>query len=237
MIMVQIFDVLKNDLRLIFRDKSMLIMFFIPFIIVAICRLGVPRLTEFVPALPHYYWLIVAGFTSVTASTPAFLFGFIILDERDENIHNILRILPLPDNFILKSRILFIIFSGFIFSLFILVFNGLIQYGFFETVALAVLFSFIPPVLTFAVTAFARNKIEAAAMYKGLSLALFLPVIAYFVDGTWKYFFGIIPFFWTFEAFYLVGNTVKFLLSFLASFVFHTLVTFLLYRFYCKRIV
>lgn len=230
-------SILRNDLKLIFRDKSMLIMFFLPFIFVGICRLGVPYLAKFVPEIPQFYWLIVAGFSSVTASTPAFLFGFILLDERDENIHHILRILPLPENYILKSRILFIVFIGFIFSLFILVFNGLIKYNFFETVALAVLFSFIPPVLTFAITAVARNKIEAATMYKGLSTILFLPIIAFFVDGIWKYVFGIIPFFWTFEAIYFSGNTLKFILSFLVSFAFHSLVIYLLYRFYCKRIV
>jgi fluoroquinolone transport system permease protein len=233
--MKQLFTVLNNDLRLIFRDKSLLIMFFLPLIIVLLCREGVPYLTEFIPQIPRYYWIIVAGFTSVTASTPSFLLGFIILDERDENIHNILRILPLPQNFILKSRILFIIFLGFIFSLTILIFNGLVHYGFFETVALAVLFSFIPPVLTFAITAFARNKIEAATMYKGLSLVLILPVIAFFVDEIWKYFFGIIPFFWTFEAVYVTGNPLKFLFSFMVSFIFHSMVSILLYRIYCKK--
>ena len=134
------FSILKNDLKLIFRDRSMLIMFFLPFIIVAVCRLGVPIFTEMIPQLPHYYWLILAGFTSIAASVPSFLFGFVLLDERDENIHNILRILPLPENFILKSRILFIVFSGFIFSLFILVFNGLIKYNPVELIVLAVLF-------------------------------------------------------------------------------------------------
>jgi len=212
-------------------------MFFLPFIIVAVCRLGVPILTEMIPQLPHYYWLILAGFTSIAASMPSFLFGFVLLDERDENIHNILRILPLPENFILKSRILFIVFSGFIFSLFILIFNGLIKYSPVELIVLAVLFSFIPPVLTFAITAFARNKIEAAAMYKGLSLLLFSPVIAYFVDGAWKYLFGLIPFFWTYEVMYFIGNPLKFALSSAGSFVFHFVVSFMLYRIYCKRIV
>jgi len=235
--MKQIFSVLNNDLKLIFRDKILLIMFLFPLLIIALCREGVPYLTEFVPHIPNYYWIIVVGFTSVSASTPAFLFGFIILDERDENIHNILRILPLPQNFILKSRILFIVFLGFIFSLIILIFNGLVRYGFWETIALSVLFSFIPPVLTFAITAFARNKIEAATMYKGSSLVLFLPIIAFFVDETWKYFFGIIPFFWTFEAVYFTGNPMKFMLSFVVSFVFHFVVSFMLYRIYCKKIV
>ena len=89
------FKILHNDLKLILRDKSLLIMFFLPLIIILVCRIGVPELSEYVPAIKEYYWLIVAGLTSVTASTPAFLIGFILLDERDENIHTILKILPL----------------------------------------------------------------------------------------------------------------------------------------------
>ena len=74
-------------------------------------------------------------------------------------------------------------------------------------------------------------------MYKGLSLLLFSPVIAYFVDGAWKYLFGLIPFFWTYEAMYFTGNPLKFALSSAGSFVFHLVVSFMLYRIYCKRIV
>ncbi|HKI89218.1 MAG TPA: hypothetical protein VKA38_09330, partial [Draconibacterium sp.] len=90
------YEIVKNDLKLIFRDKSLLIMFIMPVVIVLLCRFGIPELVNTVPVLPGYYWLLVAALTLVTASTPSYLFGFILLDERDENVHTMLRILPVP---------------------------------------------------------------------------------------------------------------------------------------------
>lgn len=104
------FRVAKNDLKLIFRDKSLYIIFIVPFLMVLICRFGVSYLAGIISEIPDYYWLIVATFTSVVAATPSFLMSFILLDERDEYIHTMLKILPLPTNFILKSRIYFLIF-------------------------------------------------------------------------------------------------------------------------------
>ena len=62
-------------------------MFVVPVVIVLLCRFGIPQLEDIVPELSQYYWLIVAAFTSVTAAMPSFLIGFVLLDERDENIH------------------------------------------------------------------------------------------------------------------------------------------------------
>jgi fluoroquinolone transport system permease protein len=212
-------------------------MFIIPVAMVLICRLCIPRLSEIVPVLPDYYWLILASLTSVTASTPAFLIGFILLDERDENVHTILKILPLPTDFILKCRIFFMIFLGFIFSFFILFLNGLIRPDLWFIILLSLLMALIPPILTFSIISFAKNKIEAATMYKGLSMFLFLPVVAFFIQGGWHFLFGVIPFFWTYSAFQVVGDPLKFLMFFIISGSIHTVFIGILYRLYKRKIV
>jgi fluoroquinolone transport system permease protein len=212
-------------------------MFVIPVAVVLLCRLGVPSLKNMFPEMEEYYWLIVASLTSVTASTPSYLMGFIMLDERDENVHTLLRILPLPKNFILKSRSVFIVFLGFIFSVFILIFNGLIHFKILVIITVSILFALIPLFLTFAITAFAKNKIEAATMYKGLNIVLFLPMIAFFVRGIWKYLFGIIPFFWTFNALCYADEPLIYLASFTVSVFTHAIFTIVLYKIYSKKII
>ena len=229
------YEILKNDLKLIFRDKSLIIMFIMPGVIILLCQYGIPQLTAFVPVLPSYYWLIVAALTLVTASTPSYLFGFILLDERDENVHTILQILPIPVNFVLKIRIAFTVFMGFCFSLFILLFNGLIRFGLLPVLLISLLFALVPPVLTFSITAFAKNKIEAATLYKGLNIVLFIPVIAFFIRGETKYVFGIIPFFWTFETVHLNTLNLHFVVSFLLGLTLHIFLIWLLYKIYNKR--
>ena len=230
-----LFKIIKNDLRLIFRDKSLMVMFIVPVAVILLCRIGIPQLAEIVPDFPDYYWLIVACLTMVNATTPSYLFGFILLDERDENIHIMLRVLPVPENFILKSRVVFMVFMGYLFSALILLFNGLIHFHYYQILILPLLFALIPPVSTFAITAFAKNKIEAATLYKALNVLLFIPVVAFFIDGSSKILFKIIPFSWIFETVRLVSLNLQITISFILALTTNIFTAWLLYRIYKKR--
>ena len=230
-----LFKIIKNDLRLIFRDKSLMVMFIVPVAVILLCRIGIPQLAEIVPDFPDYYWLIVACLTMVNAATPSYLFGFILLDERDENIHIMLRVLPVPENFILKSRVVFMVLMGYLFSTLILLFNGLIHFHYYQIIILSLLFALIPPVSTFAITAFAKNKIEAATLYKALNVLLFIPVVAFFIDGVPKILFKIIPFYWIFETIRLVSLNLQIAISFLLALITNIFLAWLLYRIYKKR--
>ncbi len=229
------FEIIRNDLKLIFRDKSLMIMFVIPVAIILICRFGISQLAEIVPELPGYYWLIVASLTLVNAATPSYLFGFLMLDERDENVHIMLRVLPVPENFILKSRIGIMIVLGYLFSFLILAFNGLIHFPVLQIIIVSILFALIPPVLTFAITAFAKNKIEAATLYKGMNVLLFIPVIAFFVNGWLKCVFEIIPFFWIFDTLRLANLNRQFAVSFFLAILTNIFLAWVLYKIYNKR--
>ena len=146
-----------------------------------------------------------------------------------------LRILPVPANFILKTRIAFAVFLGFIFSLFILLFNGLKHFDLLPILLISILFALVAPVLTFAITALAKNKIEAATLYKGLNIILFAPIVAFFIRGELKYFFGIIPFFWTFEAIHIRALNFYFVISFIIALITHLFLIWLLYKMYIRR--
>jgi fluoroquinolone transport system permease protein len=228
-------SVMTNDLKLIFRDKSLFVMFIVPVAMIAICRFGIPPLTGLFPVLSNYHRLIVATLTTVTAATPSYLIGFVMLDERDENVHTIYRVLPLPGGYILRCRIVFMIIAGFVFSLLVLALNGVTTQGSLATLLSAFLFSLVPPVLTFTMVSFAHNKIEAATFYKGLNMALILPVVSFFVGGIWGWFFGIIPFFWTFKAFMAVAEPGLFALYFVVSAIFHFVLMIILFKVYQRR--
>ena len=227
--------IVENDLKLIFRDKSLMVIFIVPVAVILICRFGISQLAEIVPELPDYYWLIIASLTMVNAATPSYLFGFIMLDERDENVHIMLRILPVPENFILKSRIALMAILGYLFSVLIFLFNGLIHFHYYQVITNSLLFALVPPVSTFAITAFAKNKIEAATLYKALNVLLFIPVIAFFVDSGLKVLFKFIPFFWIFETVRLSNLNFQITISFLLAFSTNILLAWLLYRIYKKR--
>lgn len=235
--MQKTFLVFKNDLKLIFRDPAMAVIFIIPIILVLFCRFAIPVFANYLPAISEYYWLIVAALTSISASTPSFLVGFILLDERDENIHTMIKILPLAPNFILKCRILFMVISSYIFSFFILMFNGIFSVSVFYNLFISLLFSLIPPILTFSIVTIAKNKIEAATLYKGLSMVLFLPVAAFFIQTEWRFAFGILPFYWTFNAFQFIDDIYKFLMNFFTGLIVHFVFITIFYRLFKKKAV
>ncbi|NQU87178.1 MAG: hypothetical protein HQ541_15595 [Mariniphaga sp.] len=212
-------------------------MFIIPVAMILLCRFGISRLSDVVPILRDYYWMIVAVFTCIAASTPAYLMGFILLDERDENVHTILKILPLPENFVLKCRVGFMVLLGLLFSILILLFNGLIFLSFINIILASILFSLIPPILTFAIVSFSKNKIEAVTMYKGLNSFLVIPLAAFFIPFAWKYAFGIIPFFWTFNSIQIMENNKPVIISFLIGIVVHLIFIIFLYRIYNRKVV
>ncbi|MBN2636318.1 MAG: hypothetical protein JXR61_08605 [Prolixibacteraceae bacterium] len=228
-------NIIKNDLKLIFRDNSLMIIFIVPVAIILICRFGITKLPEIVPDIHDYYWLIVAGLTMINAATPSYLFSFILLDERDENIDVMLRILPVPQNFILKSRIFVASVFGFIFSALILSLNGLILLNFPQILFLAILFSLISPASTFAITAFSKNKIEAASLFKAMNIILFIPIIAFFIDNSLKYVFGIIPFFWIYETARLANQNSQFTVPILTAFISNGFICWYLYKIYKKK--
>lgn len=233
--MKKLFTIVRNDIRLIFRDKSMFVIFLVPVIMMLIFRIGVPLLTDLFPEAKEFYWLIIAAFTSVSAATPAYLIGFIILDERDENIHFLQQILPLPKHFILKSRVVFMILLAFVFSFILLTFNSLIHFTFIQVFTISVLFSLIPPILTFCIVAFSKNKIEAVTFYKGLSMVLVIPFAAFFISHDWKIVFGIVPFYWTYNAFQFKQFGMEFLLNFSAGIMVHLIYIWLFFKIYLNR--
>ena len=228
-------EIVKNDLKLIFRDKSLMVIFIVPVAIILICRFGISQLADIVPYLQDYYWLIVASLTMVNAAMPSYLFGFILLDERDENLDIMIRVLPVPINFILKSRVVFMILLGFSFSFLILELNKLIHLHFLQITVISLVFALISPVSTFAIVAFAKNKIEAATLFKAMNILLFIPVIAFFADGGLKILFEIIPFFWIFETIRLSSSGTHITIPFLVAVSTNIFLAWLLYRIYKKR--
>jgi hypothetical protein len=201
-----------------------------------IFRIGVPLLTNWVSGLKEYYWLIIAVFTSVSAATPAYLISFLILDERDENVHLLQQILPLSKQFILKSRVGLMVLLAFIFTFILISFNSLIYFSVFEIFFISILFSLIPPILTSCIVAFSKNKIEAVTFYKGLSMVLVIPFVAFFISPEWKSIFGIIPFYWTYNAFHIKELGLNFFLNFAIGILVHLVYIWFLFKIHLNRI-
>ena len=188
-----------TDLTLILRDKSLLLLLFVPFLILLVLQLLVPFLTGFVPVLPEYYTLIVALTAVVSSLFPGFIMAFIILDEKEQYLTDVFKVLPWSINSLLMVRIALSSLTGFIYSLIILTFSGLYEFTNPQIIYTSVLNAFASPIMAILVLIFSQNKIEGVVYTKVFNFILMLPVASFFINEFWRYAFGLIPNFWSFE--------------------------------------
>jgi len=127
-----------------------------------------------------------------------FVTGFLIMDERDENLLTVLRVMPISRNSYLVYRMAFLSVLSFVYILLFPTFTGLIDITLVEYLPIAVLLALFTPMLGLIANIVANNKVQAFAVFKMLGGVFFLPLFAFFINNDLKYIFGIIPNFWTF---------------------------------------
>jgi fluoroquinolone transport system permease protein len=127
--------------------------------------------------------------------------AFIILDEQDENVLTYLAITPLTKKGYLIYRLGAPVSISTLLAIVALFLAG---YESIISPALGVvilLISFEAPLVALFIAGIAKNKVEGLAIAKVASILLLTPFFYYFVEGSWKYLFGIIPPFWIVAAY------------------------------------
>lgn len=230
-----IVSIVRIDLKNIFRDSVMAAMFFVPLIILAIIRLGVPALAEYVPGVNEYARYIVALFASLVGLFPAFLMAFVMMDEKDGYVNQVIRVIPFNISGLMLVRVLFMLTISITNCMVILMCNGLTILPVLKALTLAVDFALFAPLATLAIVTLASNKIEAMALLKGVSFVLIIGAIQFLVAGPWKYLLGIVPVFWPFRSFDANADTATFYLTSAAGIAYQLALIWILFRTFLKK--
>lgn len=189
----------RNDLKLIFRDPVLYVLFFIPLLFIMLLRYGLPQLLEVMPVLVSFKMVILASICLVTSMFPAFVFSFIMLDEKDQQVLDAVRVLPVSSSMFLLYRLVYISLYSFIFNLLILMLSRLTEWSLAKMILISIPVAMISPVSCLIITTFASNKIIGATWMKGLNFLFMIPVLTYIFDGSWEYFLGVLPYYWIFK--------------------------------------
>lgn len=206
--MIHIIKLLVNDLRNILRDRLLLYTaFLIPLAIIIVTRLVIPWLSENVIPLQQIYPFLFMLIVIMIPMMFGFVVGFLIIDERDENLLTILRVMPISRNTYLIYRMAFLSTLSFIYILIFPTCTGLIEIHILEYLPIAVLLALFTPVMGLIANIVASNKVQAFAVFKMLGGVFFLPLLAFVIDSDLRYILGIIPNFWTFMALDTLINT------------------------------
>lgn len=236
--MVYFSTLMKNDLKNVFRDKFLTYAVFMgPVLFAVIGRIAFPWVTDnYYPNLVYFYPAFFMLFSLFIPMIFGFITGFLIMDERDENLLTVLRVMPISRSSYLFYRMVLMIVFSFIFVLVFPWLTGLVEVDFWNYLPIAALFAVFTPVLGLVVNIIATNKIQAFAIFKTLGGVFMLPVFAFSIEGWMQYLFSPIPNFWTFKALdYLLENGTNDYVFIVIGFVYHFVILGVLFHLFNKK--
>lgn len=195
----KLYDIAITDLKLMARDRSLTIFLIIPFLILAVLRWGIPFVISFYPEIENYLALITGVMAVVVAVFPGFILAFIIIDEKEQQVLSVYRVMPVAFKKIIYYRVLLISIIGFMYSFVILRFSEMVVFAPGQLLQTAILSSFLGPISAFLILSVADNKIEGMTYMKGINFIWIIPAAQFFIDSSWSNVFAVIPDYWTLQ--------------------------------------
>lgn len=187
------------DAKHIFRDKLLIIFLFAPFLLWAFARWAVPVFIAHYPIVEEYSHYVVFFAAMQTSVMVGFIYAFLFLEEKDEQLVPVLRVLPVSPSFLVVCRLSFATLFSFLGALLLIQGSGYARPGWAVSFILAIEYALLTPIIALIVATFAQNKIEGMAFFKGIDLLLLIPILSFFVPSGFHYFFAILPTFFTFQ--------------------------------------
>lgn len=238
--MNRMFVLFRNDLKSITRDSNQLLFLTTPFLLLLFINGAMPYLCLKFEALEAFKDVTLMFGVVQTAILYGFVSAFALLDERDQNVLDAIRVLPVSSSYYLRYRMAFSFLVTWFGSCMILYFNVLVKVSVMDTLMLSLLFAMLAPLVTFTIAAFARNKVEGMAYFKGLDLLLLLPILAITMGGVWHYIVLLIPSYWAYRSFLAcLSDTQPFHLQlelYAGAYIYFFLVIAVVVRLYKKRV-
>ena len=203
--MVYVLRLAINDFKNIIRDKFLVYAAIaMPLMVIIISRIILhwiaPTLKDTIP-LAGNYSMIFMLFVTMIPLVYGFIVAFLILDERDEHLLTVLRVMPISRNSYLIYRMLFLSIFSFIVMLIFPPLSGLLentQFSYMQYIPIAVLFTLLTPFSALMVSSFATNKVQAFAIFKISGTVFLIPLFIFLITDNLKYIFAPIPNFWAF---------------------------------------
>lgn len=238
--MRKIISLSLGDFKNIGRDGILIMSLLGPVLLAPLLRFGLVPFTGLLQDLagldlsPHYPF-IMSFLALLTPMMLGMLAGFLILDERDENILTYYAITPLTKTGYLLYRILAPVVLGFGLTYLLLAFVGLTELNYLKLFPVIFMASLEAPMLALFLGAFAANKVEGLALSKAMGITFMAPLVGYLVDSNWQLVAGFFPPYWVTQAFLAAAGGEGYLFYTLGGLALHVLAICLLLRKFAAR--
>jgi hypothetical protein len=189
-----------NDLKCTFRDPVFKALLFFPFVSYGIIAWGLPAVIHRWPVVGEYAGVILMWACMQSSTMFGFIYGFLFLEEKEENVNQALRVVPVTGIMLVFSRLLIGMGISFLVSMILFHYGGVARLPWIQEILLSVLYSLSAPLITLLLAAFARNRIEGLAQMKMVNILLMLPGLIYFLPYNLLHLTALIPTYWNFRA-------------------------------------
>jgi len=219
------------DLQSTFREPLFRILIFFPFISFAIVRWVFPLALQYFPVIEPYSQVILMWACLQSATMFGFIYGFIFLEEKEENIWQVIQVLPVSGFKLVTSRLLVGMIITTLVSFVLIHWGGIVRFPVWKEIIVSAHFSLAAPLMALYLASFARNKIEGLAQVKVINILVIIPGIIYFIPHKATYLTGIIPTFWSFKSLEMANASLpQFSMFLIIGTLWYGVVLYLLYR-------
>ncbi|WP_317899803.1 hypothetical protein [Aurantibacillus circumpalustris] len=225
-----------NDFKHVFRDRMLIIFLFVPVLLICFAKYFIPYITDICPAVRQFHPQIMMMGCIQTSVMFGFITGFIILEEKDENVLQAIRVLPISAGYFILYRFLFASFFSFSGAYSMILLVDLAWPGYWNGFLLALQYGLAAPFISLIISTYAKNKVEGLALFKGINLLIIIPILGFIFPGTWRYFLSFIPMFWTYKLYDDAVNNLSTLVTFLMGLLVYTAVFIFLIKEFKKRV-
>jgi len=197
-----ILDSFKADIKFIARDPMLLLTILAPFILVLFLRLVFPLISGFILIktgflLDTYYTIIAVTMVSVIPMLFGLVYAFILLDEIDTHILQVIAVTPAGKKNFLYMRMITPAFLTFIMVLIsIIITNPVPTEGWLRIIFISLLFSLQAPFIFLFIGGLAGNKIEGMALSKLYGVFLIAVPLGLILHHPWTYLAFFSPLYW-----------------------------------------
>lgn len=221
-----------GDIKNITRDSLLIITILAPILLALFIKFFIPLVNSMLYErmgfkLSPYYNIIMGTAFMLIPMIIGCMAGFILLEDKDENVLSYFEITPLRKKGYLIYRLTSPIILSVFLSVFLFYFSNLIKISFIKVILIIVIASMEAPIITLILGSIAENRVEGLALSKLIGIFFALPIILSLVDIKYKWLLGFFPTYWIPKM--LNGNlysSLDFILYMMAAFSIHVIYIF-----------
>jgi hypothetical protein len=183
-----------------------------PFLSFIIIRWILPFSIGLYPPIADYSVVILMWTCMQGASLFGFIYGFLFLEEKEENINLAYYVLPQSNFKIAITRLSIGMIISAIVNFTLLHFGNILTIPLIYEILISIQYSFLAPFMALYLDVFAKNKIEGLAQIKIVNLLIITPALIYFFPFKILHVTALIPTYWSFRSIEFANDSGMFLL-------------------------